>query len=114
MNEAQFYEATAKQYLADFGNKTPNVTQLQAMKELLAHSWLKRAVVLDTRLTPREQQCLYYFSQGKTSEAVARLLRVKKRTIQTYREGILSKLSCQNMMQAVGQGIRYGALQRLN
>ena len=62
-----FFENFAGRYLAYLGNMRPNKTQLTEMMDLLSHVWLRHLVTLDSRLTDIENQCLYLFSQGKTT-----------------------------------------------
>ncbi len=86
----------------------PTQNQIHEMIELLSYVWLKRATLLDNRLTEQEKLCLLFSSQGNTSNEIAELLEIKASTVKTHKREILRKLSCKTMIQAATVGIRYG------
>ena len=88
----------------------PNKTQLTEMMDLLSHVWLRHLVTLDSRLTDIENQCLYLFSQGKTTPQIAQFLSLSERQIRRYKKNIFRELGCTNITQAVVMGIRYGKI----
>lgn len=51
---------------------------------------------LITILSPREQQCLIYYLNGKTAKETATLMRLSYRTVEEYFINIKKKLGCQN------------------
>jgi DNA-binding CsgD family transcriptional regulator len=105
-----FFEAFARRYLVYLGNTKPNKTQLSEMIDLLSHVWLRHLVTMDIRLTDIERQCLYLFSQGKTTIQVADFFSLTERQVERYRENILRELNCNNTVEAVAIGIRYGEI----
>lgn len=54
-------------------------------------------------LSKREQECLFYFCQGKTYKQTGREMSISHRTVETHLENILRKTSCGNKMELVGR-----------
>ena len=107
--EERFHFDAAVDFLKNrFGIERPTNTQIEEMKSLLFHSWLKRRIELDERLTKREKTCLLLSSQGKTYIDIAETLGISPTTVKTYEREILKKLNCRSMKQAVVMGLRYG------
>lgn len=63
------------------------------------------------KLSKREKECLYWASQGKSSEETAMILNIKKATVDTYRTQAREKLNCITMAQAVYKGLRLGCIE---
>lgn len=109
--EEQFYTEAARLYLKNrmkIANPTPE--QLKEMKNTLFHVLLRKKIILDRRLTNREKQYLFWASCGKDYNEIAEILDLSPETVRNYEKGILEKLECKNMKQAVAQGIRYGEI----
>jgi len=106
--EAAFFEAFAKDYLAYLGNPKPSSHHINEIKDLLSHVWLRRALFLDERLTPKEQECLYLSAQGKNIADIALFLKVSTRQVERHRQAIMQKLGAKNFIEAVTIGLRYG------
>jgi len=108
--EEAFFESFAKDYLVYLGNPRPSSQQISEIKGLLSHVWLRRTLVLDKRLTPREQQCLYLSAQGKKIAEIALFLNISARQVERHRQAILQKLGSKNLAEAIAVGLRYGAI----
>lgn len=107
--EEKFYIAAAIDILKNrFDIEDPTITQIEEMKDILFHAWLRRRIKLDERLTNREKLCLLLASQGKTYIEIAKTLGISPGVVRNYEKEILRKLNCKNMKQAVSIGIRYG------
>jgi LuxR family transcriptional regulator, quorum-sensing system regulator SolR len=50
-------------------------------------------------LTPRELECLYWQSQGKTMEEIGIILEITTRTVKAHIRNIKDKLSCESQFQ---------------
>jgi DNA-binding CsgD family transcriptional regulator len=48
----------------------------------------------ESRLTPRESECLFYLVRGKTANLIAEMLSVSKRTVEKHIANIKIKLDC--------------------
>ena len=88
----------------------PTKNQIDNMKSILFHSWLRRRIILDDRLTNREKICLLFSAQGKTYIEIAKTLGISPETVRSYEKEILRKLFCKSMKQAIAIGIRYGEI----
>lgn len=49
-----------------------------------------------TALSPQEQSCLELFKEGRSAQATAAILGLKKRTVEHYFENMKNKLGCQS------------------
>lgn len=63
------------------------------------------------KLTPREVECLYWASRGKTIEETAMILNIKSKTVISYLNGAKLKLNAIKMTQAVYIATKQGILQ---
>lgn len=62
------------------------------------------------RLSERERQCLFWVSEGKTSEEVAVILGVTANTVNSYITHAIRKFTASNRVQAVASAIRSGII----
>jgi len=56
-------------------------------------------------MTPREFECLYWLSRGKTTAEIAPLLKISERTVTFHITNICAKLGAANRTQAIAQAI---------
>jgi len=66
---------------------------------------------LITPPTGREMEVLHHLAGGLTNAEIARILKIKERTVAFHIEGLLSKLHVNNRTEAVVDAIRRGWLQ---
>ena len=97
--------------LKKLGNRSPTNEQIKLLRSLLRCTTVKQKLVFEKILTERESLCLLLAAKGLTSKEIAELLDITERTVKTHREGIYRKLNCNNIAQAVFEGIRYGYLE---
>ncbi len=57
-------------------------------------------------LTEREVECLYWISEGKTSEEIALILGISRNTINNYITSIMRKTATRNRPEAVAYAVR--------
>lgn len=62
------------------------------------------------RLTPREQECMRWASQGKTSSEIAVILNRSTETVRLHVKNSIAKLNATNRVQAVAHAIYFGAI----
>lgn len=62
------------------------------------------------RLSPRERECLYWASEGKSSSDVAAILGLSARTVDSYLEKACAKLGVRTRIEAVASAVRAGIL----
>ncbi len=55
----------------------------------------------DSRLTAREIECLKYYFNGKETEDIAKLLKVKKSTVKRHLANIREKCGCKNNRELI-------------
>lgn len=60
------------------------------------------------RLSPREKQCLYWISQGKTMEETAMILEIKYGTVVGYVRTLKQKLHCTTLAHLVFKAMQLG------
>jgi len=107
----EFYKKVAIIILKKrFKIEQPNQNQIKEMIKMLAYVWLKRAILIDEKLTEQEKLCLSLAAQGNTASEIADLLEIAEGTVRTYEREITRKLSCKNMKQAIAVGIRYAEI----
>jgi DNA-binding CsgD family transcriptional regulator len=74
---------------------------LQFFKETRIHKHRLRINGVDAKLSPREFECLMYFSQGKSVKETAGALNLSPYTIETYLANLKSKLGVANKSKLV-------------
>ena len=62
----------------------------------------------DITLTPKEQEVLQYFAQGKTYKDIAELLSIHYLTARNYVLGIKKKLHIKNNIDLIKYAIKHG------
>lgn len=62
------------------------------------------------RLTDREREILKLVAEGNTNQAIAKLLVISVRTVETHRAHIMDKLGLQNRAELVKYALRKGLL----
>jgi DNA-binding CsgD family transcriptional regulator len=60
-------------------------------------------------LTPREQEVVKLIAEGHTSEEIAEMLVISKKTVERHRANILEKLGMRNRVELTRYAIRRGA-----
>lgn len=58
-----------------------------------------------TKMTPREFECLYWLSRGKTTAEISPLLKISERTVNFHITNICEKLGAANRTQAIAKAI---------
>lgn len=114
LQQDQFFKSFAKDYLAFLGNTNPSVKQVAEMQSVLSHAWIRQPICLDIRLTEREGQCLYLSAQGKSVKQIALFFNVSVRRVEQHRRTIFEKLACNNIIEAITIGVRYGKIRPLD
>jgi len=61
-------------------------------------------------LTPRERQIFSYVAEGYTSQSIASILRISRRTVESYREKVMIKMGAASVPHLVRQAIRLNVL----
>ncbi|MGD9913177.1 MAG: LuxR C-terminal-related transcriptional regulator [Rhizobiaceae bacterium] len=77
---------------------------LSQVPELLA------AAAAESPLSDRERECLYWVSEGKTTDEVALILGVSSNTVNSYIAHAIQKLSASNRAAAIAIAIRNGMI----
>lgn len=103
-------DGLALDLLSFLGNSKPALAQMKLMRKLINQVSIPQQVLFDNRLTPQEQNCLFYAAHGYSIKETAALLNCEIPTIKYYRKAILRKLNCTNMTHATLVGVRYGYL----
>lgn len=58
---------------------------------------------MGTKMTPREFECLYWLSRGKTTAEISPLLKISERTVNFHITNICEKLGAANRTQAIAK-----------
>jgi len=69
---------------------------------------LEQEAMVDTKLTHREMEILYYLVDGLTSMEIGRTLDISNHTVDWYINGIQVKLKAKNRQHIVALAFRYG------
>lgn len=59
------------------------------------------------QITPRECECLYWISKGKTSKEAAEIMNISAHTINEHKKSITKKMNTSNMSQAVYLAVKH-------
>lgn len=110
LHEERFLNVLAGERLRRLRIPHPTSEQLAEMKDLIVHVWVRRTVHMDSRLTTREKECLFYIACDKKDKEIAAYMNVTENTVRTFRESILQKLGCKRMAAAIARGIQYGEI----
>jgi DNA-binding NarL/FixJ family response regulator len=62
-------------------------------------------------LTPREQEVVKLVAEAHTTEDIAALLQISRRTVERHRENILAKLGMRDRVQLTRYAIRHGLVE---
>lgn len=68
---------------------------------------------VDVRLTPREQSCLRWVGDGKTSSEIGTILDISERTVVFHLRNATTKLQAKNRLEAFSKALRYGKISGL-
>lgn len=82
---------------------------LSGIHELVQYSLTHREV---PKLTPREKECLYWVSEGKTSKEIAMLLFISEDTTISHIAQGMRKLDAHTRSAAITKAIRWGLIQK--
>ena len=69
-----------------------------------------RAAVAQDPLSDRERECLFWVSEGKTTDEVALILGVSGNTVNNYITHAIQKMSASNRAMAIATAIRSGII----
>lgn len=94
--------------LAKLGNPKPNHKQILLMNSLLFTVDVVREIVFMENLTDREIGCLRLIAQGKTATEIAKILNLKKTTIDSHYKKIKRKTNSRTMPEAVFKSMCLG------
>lgn len=64
----------------------------------------------DARLSPREQECLFWVVRGKSSTDISSILNISPRTVDSYMEKVCAKLHVRTRIEAVALAVAGGLL----
>lgn len=79
----------------------PVEEKIELLKVITSTAYSRDKIILSSRLSSREQACLYLAALGKSTRETGDILEIKLTTVATHRKKILRKLACKNMAQAV-------------
>ena len=86
------------------------------VSELMTQSFLNKKEErsdehLFSRLTPRENEILSHIIDGKTNQAIAKVLYISPRTVETHRANLMHKIGVKNTAALVRKAIKTRLLQ---
>jgi DNA-binding CsgD family transcriptional regulator len=84
--------------------------QMQACYALSAIPRLLGPAVSSDPLSDRERECLYWVSEGKTTDEVALILGVSSNTVNSYVTHAIQKMGASNRAMAMATAIRSGII----
>ncbi len=67
-------------------------------------------IPVDTQITSRETQVLYYISLGYTSYEIGRILFISFHTVSTHQKNMMQKLGARNKAHLVRIGLEHGMI----
>ncbi|MEO5323370.1 LuxR C-terminal-related transcriptional regulator [Mesorhizobium sp. CC13] len=84
--------------------------QIECCYALSQAQGILAAATLRDPLSDRERECLFWVSEGKTTEEVALILGVSSNTVNSYITHAIQKLSASNRAMAIATAIRSGII----
>ena len=102
----------AIELLEQLGLDKPNQAQIDLMESIVSTVMVKKKLLFDTRLTPKEQFFLYWVARGKTMTQAGELLDLTMLEVDEYHNQVRTKLHCHTLTQAVFEGLRFGYLSK--
>ncbi|MCG7504655.1 helix-turn-helix transcriptional regulator [Mesorhizobium retamae] len=87
-----------------------NQAQLKCCYALSQVPQLLTVTTLQDPLSDRERECLFWVSEGKTTEEVALILGVSANTVNSYITHAIQKFSASNRVMAIATAIRSGII----
>lgn len=69
---------------------------------------LARTLDVDTRLSARERECIYYVCRGMTDNLIGQILGISPHTVRQHVEGCIRKLGASNRVEAASLATRLG------
>lgn len=84
--------------------------QLECCYALSQAQVILASASLQDPLSDRERECLFWVSEGKTTEEVALILGVSSNTVNSYITHAIQKLSASNRAMAIATAIRSGII----
>ncbi|GAA2890040.1 DNA-binding CsgD family transcriptional regulator [Aminobacter niigataensis] len=85
-------------------------TQLECCYALSQAPAILAAATMRDPLSDRERECLFWVSEGKTTDEVALILGVSSNTVNSYITHAIQKLSASNRAMAIATAIRSGII----
>lgn len=110
-------------FCIDFLDKTIGMIKMHnpnySRSIILNDKYYRKAVIknifnYEYKLTEREIECLYWAANGKSSSETAIILKIKSSTVEEYRRQIKKKLNCNNLVQAIYEGVKQGYIGAFN
>jgi DNA-binding CsgD family transcriptional regulator len=97
----QYFKKEAKNILNQADNYQINIAELKKMRffaddNVLEITQSTPLSALFAKITVREQDCLYYYLQGKTAKETAKQLGLSFRTVEEHLHNLKIKLGCQH------------------
>jgi DNA-binding CsgD family transcriptional regulator len=89
---------------------TLTATQMRCCYALSQVPDLVAAAAQQDPLSDRERECLYWVSEGKTTDEIATILGVSSNTVNSYVAHAIQKFSASNRAMAVATAIRSGII----
>ncbi|MFA6303676.1 MAG: LuxR C-terminal-related transcriptional regulator [Legionella sp.] len=85
------------------GGIISNLTNLNLLQQsnIPSHLFLGSQILDHSYLSTREQQCLFYYVQGRTSKEIGKLLYLSNRTIESYLESLKFKLGLSSKSELI-------------
>ena len=79
-------------------------------KEIEENDLELKSLVEDIKLSERENETLLLLAKGLTSEEIAKTIGISKRTVDCYRNSLMSKFNCNNATKLIIRAYLYGFL----
>lgn len=94
--------------LGEIANVLSTISDCGDSKKLMKGSYLLHHDELNSFLTNREMDCLFYLLRGKSSKQTAAILKISFRTVEQYIEQVKNKFQCETKSDlielAIGKG----------
>jgi DNA-binding CsgD family transcriptional regulator len=112
MDKSHHVNDLAVKFLKFLGKRKPTQQHIEITKKLLLTAVIQEHLYFDEKLTKREKECLLLAAKGYSTEETANILEITLSTVESHRLSIFKKLQCNNIGQAVLEGIRFGHIPR--
>lgn len=110
IDKPAYKEEFSRMILSHLGIYEPTPKQLEKAKKLFLRMKLVYDVNFNPKLSIDEAKCLFWIGHGYTASEIAKELKLKLSTVESYQKEIRRKLECKTIAEAVRVGYMFNLI----